>query len=84
MTKGCHTTSVRLDWGRLLGFDQATATADDLPSIRQARVGTKDPDSVPHLLGAKIGPKEARGFGTLGAKVGYKPMAIAENSNNKP
>jgi len=77
-------TSVHLDWSRLLGFDQAAGTADDLYSNRQTKVGPNDVNSFPHLLGAKIGPKEARGFGPLDAKVGYKPMAIAGNSNDTP
>jgi len=55
---------VKLDWSRLLGFDQATPQEED-------RAGQPDKRRPPRL-GAKIGKKSGQRLARLGAKVGTK------------
>jgi hypothetical protein len=61
--------TVKLDWSRLLGFDQAT------PQETQAEASETGKRS-PATLGSKIGMKKAsgggRGLAKLGAKIGTK------------
>jgi hypothetical protein len=50
---------VRLDWSRMLGFDQARRVPDGIDAARLAKVGEKlpaEPVSL-HALGSRIGAK---------------------------
>jgi hypothetical protein len=51
---GASSTSIKLDWSRLLGFDQAAHSADE---------GAANQLNDPRLakLGAKVGQKLSRG-----------------------
>ena len=67
-----NTTSIKLDWSRLLGFDQAAQSADEAGASqfndpRLAKLGAKagaKPAPLPlndPRLGAKAGPKLSQG-----------------------
>ena len=61
--------AIRLDWSRLLGFDQA-ADGDGVSSIDAPGASGATCPNLRGCLGAKIGPKEARGFAGSRAKIG--------------
>lgn len=70
--------STKLDWNRMLGFEQI---AEERDSIREAaarmlspKVGRKVGDKVGVKLGGKIGEKPGL---KIGAKVGSKPGLTA-------
>lgn len=51
---GAKGTSIKLDWSRLLGFDQAAQSVDEVPANQ-----LNDPRLA--KLGAKVGGKLSRG-----------------------
>ncbi len=59
MTTGKPTSKIKLDWSKLLGFDQATR-------VEGKRYGASPTAPALAKLGGKVGTK-------VGGKIGFKP-----------